>query len=143
MLIAAVPLAAALGGCVIEVAPTGPITLVLVNETALDVQPGLYISDSATDGAGLFVDANLNTTFTDREFAELRGNETITLSLECDTVLTIGVQGAVMFDSTQLIVTESDDQVFLLRNTDFLCEATVRLVYYADGDEFHVRAETS
>ncbi len=131
-----------LGGCVTETIPAGPITLELVNATALDVLPRLYVSGSATDADGLFVGANLHTTFTDRAFLELRADETITLTIECDTLVAIGVQDPVLFDSTQLIVTDSDDQIFLLRDTDFQCETTVRLVYYTEGDEFHVRAET-
>ena len=47
-----------------------------------------------------------------------------------------------MYDAVQSIVTESDDQIFLLRGTDFQCEGTVRFIYYTDGDDFRVRVET-
>jgi len=142
ILTAAAPLAALLGGCILETIPTGPITVELVNETSLDVQPRLYISGSATDAAGLFVGANLRTDFTDRAFPELRRAETVSLTLECDDAASIGVRNPVMFDAVQLIVTNSDDQIFLRRDTDFQCGGTVRFVYYTDGDDLHVRVET-
>lgn len=141
-LAAAFSLAALPGGCIVETIPLGPITVELANQTALDVRPGFYTSDSATDAAGLFVDANLRTDFTDRAFPELRASETATLTLECADASSIGVNGAVLFDAVQLIPTDSEDQIFLLRNTDFQCGTTVRFVYYADGDGFHVRVET-
>ena len=131
-----------MGGCVVATAPSGPITVELVNQTNLDVRPGLYTSSSATDAAGLFVGGTLRTDFTDRAFPELRSDETATLTLECDTVTSIGVKEPVMFDAVQLIVTDSDDQLFLLRGTDFQCEGTVRFIYYTDGDDFRVRVET-
>jgi hypothetical protein len=142
ILTVAAPLAALLGGCIIETAPTGPITVELVNETSLDVQPRLYTSGSATDAAGLFVGANLRTDFTGRPFPELRADEAVSLTLECDDASSIGVRNPVMFDAVQLIVTNSDDQLFLLRDTDFQCGTTVRFVYYTDGDDFRVRVET-
>jgi len=136
------PLAALLGGCIVETTPPGPITVELVNETALDVRPGFYTSDTATDAAGLFVRANLRADFTDRAFPELRARETKTLTLECADVASIGVNAPVLFDAVQLIRTDSDDQIFLLRDTGFQCDATVRFVYYTDGDDFRVRVET-
>jgi hypothetical protein len=134
-------LAALLGGCIIETTPPGPITVELVNETALDVRPGFYTSDTATDAAGLFVGANLRTDFTDRAFPELRARETKTLTLECADVASIGVNAPVLFDAVQLIRTDSGDQIFLLRDTGFQCDATVRFVYYIEDEAFHVRVE--
>ena len=142
ILTAAAPLVALLGGCILETIPTGPITVELVNETSLDVQPRLYISGSATDAAGLFVGANLRTDFTDRAFPELRRAETVSLTLECDDAASIGVRNPVMFDAVQLIVTNSEDQIFLLRDTDFQCGGTVRFVYCTQDGAFRVRVET-
>jgi hypothetical protein len=142
MLMVVVPAAVLLGGCIVETVPSGPVTIELVNQTDLDVLPRLYTSGSATDAAGLFVGANLRTDFTDRAFPELRSDETASLTLECDQAASIGVREPEMFDAVQLIVTESDDQIFLLGGTDFQCGGTVRFVYYTDGDDFRVRVET-
>jgi hypothetical protein len=141
VLAAVVPLASLLGGCIFETAPSGPISVELANETALDVRPGFHTSGSATDAAGLFVGANLRTDFTDRAFPELRAHETVTLTLECADVASIGVNAPVLYDAVQLIRTDSDDQIFLLRDTDFQCGGAVRFVYYTDGHDFHVRVE--
>ncbi len=143
IVVVAAPLAALLlAGCIVETVPTGPITVTLVNETALDVRPDLYTSGSATDAAGLFVGANLRTDFTDRDFPELRGSESVTLTLDCVDASSIGVHTPVLFDAVQLNVTTSEDIEILLRDADFQCETTVRFVYYTQDDVFHVRVET-
>ena len=130
----------AIGGCV--VAPPAPTTVELVNSTPLDVRPELYVSGSALDEAGLFVAENLVTSFTTRPFPELRGNETATLTFECEQIRSIGVEMPVMFDAALLIPTESNDRIFRLQGTDFECGVTLRFVYYTQGDTFHIRIET-
>ena len=136
------PLVALSGGCVIEPPPPSPITVKLVNWTTLDVQPNFYSSASATDTAGLFVAGNLRTDFTDRAFAELRRGETMTLTLECNDIQSLGVDAPLLFNAVLMTVTTSTDRVFLQRGPDFDCGATVRFVYFAEGETFRVRAET-
>jgi hypothetical protein len=130
--------AVALTGCL---APPPPTTIELVNSTGLDVRPAFYTSGSATGADELFTDGNLVTDFTDRPFPELRGNESVTLTLECDEIRSVGVDGPVLFDALQGIVTRSEDRVFLRRETDFECGATLRFVYFTEGDAFRVRVE--
>jgi hypothetical protein len=134
----AAPLLALLAGCVSEPPPT---TIELVNTTALDVTPNLYVSESVTDEGGLFVGANLITDFTDRAFPELRGGEHVALTLECDAAVTLGVDAPVLFDAVQVIATTSDDHVLLQRDAGFQCGETVRFVYFTQGDAFRVRVE--
>lgn len=128
-------------GCVAELTPPEPVTIVLANQTGYDVRPALYVSDSAADRATLFTGANLVTTFTDRVFPELRPGEIITLTYECEQLGSLGVSRPRMFDAIELDVTRSDDEIFLLRETDFDCGSTVRFVYFTQAGGFHVRVE--
>jgi len=132
-------LALLVGGCVTQPPPATVVEL--VNTTALDVQPNFHASGSATDAAGLFVAANRRTDFTDRAFPELRGGETATLTLDCEEIAALGVDAPVMFDATLLEVTESSDQILLLRDTSFECGATIRFVYFTEDGVFRVRRE--
>jgi len=127
-----------LSGCIPAPPPT---TIELVNSTGLDVRPEFHTSGLATSADGLFTDGNLVTDFTDRPFPELRGSESVTLTLECDELQSLGVDGPVLFDALQGIVTRSDDRIFLRRETDFECGVTLRFVYFAEGDAFRVRVE--
>lgn len=129
-------------GCIVETLPPAPVTVVLANSTSLDVRPAFYASASATDAAGLFVGANLVTTFTDRAFPELRGKETVTLTYGCEEVRSLGVSRPRMFDAVTFDVTRSGDELFLQRDTNFECGATVRFVYFTEGDAFRVRVES-
>ena len=136
------PLAVLVGGCVVEPPPpSAPVTVELVNSTTLDVRPNLYASALATDGAGLFVAGNLREDFTNRPFAELRGGETATLTLECDDIQSLGVDSPVLFNAVLVTVTTSTDRVFLQRGSDFDCGATVRFVFFTEGETFRVRVE--
>jgi len=128
-----------IGGCIFAPPST---TVELVNSTPLDVRPELYVSGSAADEAGLFVGGNLVTDFTARPFPELRGNETATVTFDCEQIRSIGVDRPVMFDATTLTPTESNDRVFRVRGTDFECGGTLRFVYYTEGGAFRVRLET-
>jgi hypothetical protein len=127
-----------MGGCL---APPEPVTLVLVNETTLDVRPNLHTSADATTADELFQPANLNTTFTDRAFPELRPGETISLSFECADLQSVGVDRPVLFDAAALVVTPSEDTLFRVRETDFACGDTVRFVFFSEGEAFRVRVE--
>ncbi len=130
-----------LAGCFPAPPPPAPITIALVNLTALDVRPNLYVSNSATTGGELFVDANLVTDFTDRAFPELRPNENATVTRECDEVHSLGVDGPVLFDVARPGVTRSQDQIFLRRDADFTCGATIRFVFFTEGEAFRIRVE--
>lgn len=128
---------AAAAGCL---ASPAPVTLVLVNETALDVTPGVYVSATATDSAGLFVAANLLTDFTDRPFPELRSQETITLSLDCADVAALGVRQARLFNAATVVTVISDDELLFRKDAEFACGQTIRLRYAVEGDRFRVRS---
>jgi hypothetical protein len=121
--------------------PPAPVTIELVNQTGFDVRPSYYRSASAGTAADLFIDANLRTDFTDRAFPELRPNETIALSVECDQIASLGAQRPAMFDSTTLTVIRSENEVLRVRGDGIACGGTVRLVYYTEGTAFRVRVE--
>jgi len=125
-------------GCTVEPPPT---TIELVNATDLDVRPNLYTSGSASDAAGLFVGSNLRQDFTARPFPELRGGESVSLTLGCEEVASLGVDAPVFFDAVSLTVEVSGERIWLRRGRDFECGATVRFVYFAEGEAFGVRAE--
>jgi len=127
-------------GCPAPV-PPAPITIELVNQTGLDVRPNYYRSENAGTAADLFVDGNLRTDFTDRAFPELRPNETITLSVECDQLASVGARRPVLFDSVTLTVIRSEDAVLRVRADGIACGDTVRLVFFRDGEAFRVRVE--
>jgi len=118
-----------------------PITIELVNETAFDVRPNLYVSDSATGEAELFVAANLVTDFTDRPFPELRPGETATVTLECDQARALGVDAPLLFDAATLTITPSADRIFRARDADFACGDTIRFVYFREAAAFRARVE--
>lgn len=128
------------GACVfVNPIPTGPITVVLVNQTRLDVEPNLFISATATQAADLFQDGNLVEDFTDRAFPELRPEETITLSYPCKELASIGVDGPAMIDALAIERTESNDSAFYVTGDALPCESTIRFTYYVEDGEFHVR----
>jgi len=128
----------ALAGCPLL---PGSVTVVLVNETNLDVRPNLHTSAEATSADELFQSQNLNTTFTDRPFPELRPSEAITLTFDCNQLQAVGVDRPVLFDAATLHVTVSPDRIARLRGTDFECGATIRFVFFRDGDDLRVRVE--
>lgn len=140
LLIALAAGAGLVSGCVVIPVPS-PIKVVLVNETALDVTPKLFVSGSASNEDELFTGENAVTDFTDRAIPELRGGETREISRECEELRAIGVRGALRFDGAMLTLTTAPDEIFLLFDRDFGCGATVRLIYYNDGADFRVRFE--
>jgi hypothetical protein len=129
------------GGCVIEPPEPSPITVELVNSTTLDVWPNFYTSASATDAAGLFVAGNLRKEITSHAVHRLLAGETVTLSLECNDIQSIGVDAPVLFNGILITVTTSTDRVFRLRGSDFDCGSTVRFEYFTEGDAFRVRVQ--
>lgn len=145
---AAAPAAAGLllvaAGCIVVSTPPSPpppTTIEFANTTALDLTPNFYYSDTATDAAGLFVVANLDTSFIRREFAELRPGETASTTLECERTLSLGVSRPRLFNPAADQVIQSGDQVFLLRDRDFACGPTLRFVYFLEGGALRVRVE--
>jgi hypothetical protein len=129
-------------GCVVvPEPPPEPVRVEFVNETGLDLTPNFYYSDTAADAAGLFVVAHLNTSFIEREFKELRPRETEFTVLECDQVRSLGVRRPRLFAAGTLEVVDSEDEIFLLRETDFECGATIRFIYYVENGVFRVRLE--
>lgn len=129
-------------GCVpVTPPPPGPVTIELVNATGFDVRANLFTSATATRNTDLFVTGNLNTSWTDRAFPELRPLETRSLTLECSAAASLGVNAPTLFDAATLTVTPSADQIFLARDAGFSCDSTVRFVYFLDGSTFRVRVE--
>jgi hypothetical protein len=128
-------------GCIPAPAPQ-PVTVELINQTGLDVTPNLYVSGDAGDSAALFGDdANRVTDFTDRPFPELRSGEIVSLEFPCKEAASIGVRNAVLFDAVTLTVTNSTDEIFLPRDGDYDCGATIRFYYFREGAAFRVRFE--
>ncbi len=129
-------------GCVVVTPdPPAPVTIELVNPTAANVRPNLFTSSSAGDEAGLFVAANLNTSFTTRPVAELRAGESATITLDCAQLRTIGVDRPVLFNGATLSVTTSDDRLFLAKPGSFDCGSRVRFVFFTEGNVFRARVE--
>ncbi|MFO0840213.1 MAG: hypothetical protein U1D55_17025 [Phycisphaerae bacterium] len=142
LLLAAAALAPA--GCVVVSTPPPPpepIKIELYNPTSGDVRPNLFVSATALDETGLFVGGNQVTNFTTRPFPELRAGETATVTVDCDTAASIGVDKPVLFIASTLAVTNSADRIFLLRDTDVTCGRTVRFVYFTEDAAFRVRRE--
>lgn len=135
---------AGLVGCVpLEPAgPPPPVRIEFVNETALDLTPNFYYSDSAADAPSLFVVAHLNTSFIQRQFAEIPSRGTAHTVLACERVRSLGVSRPRVFNAAVLEVTDSTDEIFLLRNADYDCGATLRFVYYLEDEALRVRLET-
>jgi hypothetical protein len=130
------------GGCIALPAPEPePVVIEFVNQTSLDVRPNFCASETATDAAGLFIGANLDTSFTDRPFPELRPGESASTTRACGVVSSLGVSRPVLFDAATLTVTTWEDQILLLRDAEFTCGATIRFVFFTEGDAFRVRVE--
>lgn len=121
--------------------PTGPITVKLINDTTLDVEPKFFVSATENKPWTLFTAANRVDDFTNRPFPELRANETATLTYECSDVASMGVNAAAMVNDLTLERAVTEDRVFLLVPDDVRCESTVRITYYVQGGVFHVRYE--
>lgn len=131
-----------LSACVPPAPAPGPTTVELVNTTSLFVSPNLYVSGTATNAEELFAGANLVTVYPNRHYPELYSSETVKLTFEHEQIQSLGVKTPTLFDALVLDVTKSKDQIFLLREADFEDAATVRFVYFMDGDTFNVRVET-
>ncbi|MBI5863953.1 MAG: hypothetical protein HZB38_05510 [Planctomycetes bacterium] len=126
-------------GCVISPVPE-PIVVELINETSLDVTPNLFVSSAEVDSATLFGDtANRILTFTDRPFPELRAGETATVEFTCEQIARVGVLQPVLFDGFTLTTTKSTDEIFLVREGDFDCGATIRFHFFQNETGFRVR----
>jgi hypothetical protein len=128
-------------GCIVAAPPPAPITVELSNSTMLDVRPRFFVSAAASTAGGLFVGGNLVTDFTQRAFPELRAGETVTLTFECDQALSLGVDEPTLFDASTLIVQESTDRIFQLRDTNYSCGGRIRFVYVVENDVFRVHVE--
>ena len=125
----------------VEPAPTGPITIELVNDTQLDVEPDFYVSATNAQPWNLFKDENKVEDFTDRAFPELRAKEKITLTYECNELVSFGSKTPTMVDAIAITRTESADQVYFVVGEDVTCEETVRFTYYYQDGVFHVKGE--
>jgi|GEM_PF-2663640 len=121
-------------------APTGPITIELVNYTSLDVMPRLYVSATDVKPWKLFTGTNLVLDFTDRAFPELRANEKIILTYECDQLASFGVNAPILVDAVALSRLESEDREFFVVGEDVQCEATIRFSYYSQQGQFIMAA---
>lgn len=121
-------------------APTGPIRVELVNQTALDVEPNLFASATATQPWNLFKAGNLVLNFTDRPFPELRPGETVALTYLCLELASIGVHNPVLVDAIGIGRTTAEERVFFAVGEELPCEATIRFTYYMEDGAFQVRA---
>lgn len=137
-------LAWAVGGCVRPgepALPPPPVRVEFINETGLDLTPNFYYSDTAGDAAALFVVGYLNTSFIERAFPEIPPRASAFTVLECSAVRSLGVRRPRLFNPLTLEVTDSADEVFLLRDVTLECGATVRFAYFLDGPALRVRLE--
>lgn len=121
--------------------PPEPISVVLVNETALDVAPRLHVSATAAGADGLFVAENRVKKISDRPFPELRARESVVLAFPCEDVASLGVSGSILFDALALTVELAPDQIVLAPPGDVECGGAVRFVFYQDAGGFRVRWE--
>lgn len=126
-------------GCV---ATRDPVIVELINQTGFDVTPNLFVSADAADAATLFGDdANRVTHFSDRPFPELRGGEIAEIEFVCDSIGALGVSHPLLYDSATLAITNSADEFFWVRSTDFDCGGRVRIYFYREGTALRTRIE--
>ncbi|MCG3126825.1 MAG: hypothetical protein CHACPFDD_01680 [Phycisphaerae bacterium] len=139
-------LAVTLQGCIIVRdgdgdIPPAPSYIELINLTGLVIDANFFISGSATDEVGLFVRENIYTAYSTHVIPTLGAHETAAFFLECDATRSIGVRRPVFQNLFTLTGGESSDVIFLLRARDFSCGERLRFVYFAEGDQYHVRLE--
>lgn len=117
-----------------------PVEVELVNQALIDLRPNFFISSSATTAEALF-DGPAFTGFTDRAFPELRGQENITLTFDCDDLRALGTSRASLFDPVTLTRIGTEDVIFLLKDADFACGDRLQLVYFTQDGALRVRLE--
>jgi len=129
------------GGCVVVDDPAPPVSIELANTTSYIIDANFFISMTATDEAGLFVQENIYTDFSTRASRTLGPNETATFELPCDRVQSMGVRAPLFAAQIGFGGGRSDDVIFLLRDADFTCGATIRFVFFTEAEAFRVRVE--
>lgn len=135
-------LAALGGGCVVQPPPPPPpTTITVVNETQQFLMPQVFTSSDAATAAALYVPTNWRGGFSTRPTGFVGAGESVSVTVECDELASLGVDQPVYFDGVLLVRSTSADQVFLLRDADFACGATIRLIYFSEGGVFRVRTE--
>ena len=130
-------------GCVV-VPPASPppeTMIELVNETGLTVDANFFISSDASDAGGLLISGNLFTEYSDRPIPTLGARKTVRFALACDRIRSIGVSRPIFVNTLTFTGGVSDDQIILLRESDYACGDTLRFVYFAENDVFRVRLE--
>ena len=120
---------------------TPEVIVELVNETGLTVDANFFISADASDEGGLFVSGNLFTEYSDRPIPTLGARMTVSFALACDRIRSMGVSRPVFVNTLTFTGGVSPDQIIFLRESDYACGDTLRFVYFAEDDVFHVRLE--
>ena len=131
-------------GCVVvsPAPPPPPETMIeLVNETGLTVDANFFISSDASDAGGLLISGNLFTEYSDRPIPTLGARKTVRFALACDRIRSMGVSRPIFVNTLSFTGGVSDDQIILLRESDYACGDTLRFVYFAENDVFRVRLE--
>ncbi len=100
--------------------------------------PFLLVACSSKD---LQKTIDLFTEYSDRPIPTLGARMTVSFALACDRIRSMGVSRPVFVNTLTFTGGVSPDQIIFLRESDYACGDTLRFVYFAEDDVFHVRLE--
>jgi hypothetical protein len=133
------------GGCIVQNnEDPGPttITVVLVNETNFVLDANFFASPTATNTDGLFVQANIYTGYSDKPIPTVAARQTVSFELACGDARSIGVSHPVFSNPVTLTGGESADELFLVRDTNYVCGDRIVFRYSHPGNfRVNVRKE--
>lgn len=118
-------------GCLPPPPPT-QITVKLINEASVTVDPHLYVSGSKVSSDALLVAANIYANFNGSTV--IPAGTTVTVMFDCDQLATIGSQAATFGDWNDWINagTSVDSPVNQI-DTDYTCGDVITFRFYRDG----------
>jgi len=129
-------------GCGTPVSPEEQIlTFVLVNQTSMEVDPNLYISESQVTAESLFGNsANMFKNFNGK--TTLAANSTVTITMNYGKAVTIGSNQAGFGSLTSWTGGKSVESPVLRQGTDFVYPQTITFTFSQDSDKkFHTTAK--
>jgi hypothetical protein len=147
VLATAVAVVLGIAGCILRVEPDGtpatpaPLTIELVNETFYAIDANFFISETAADEEGLFIQQNIYTDYSTRVSRTFGPNETANFELPCERIQSMGVQEPVFSAQVGIGGGRSADVIFLLRDRDYSCGARLRFTYFTEGEQFRVSVQ--
>lgn len=143
LLLCAAAMLPALGGCIIQTADPEPqfITVELVNTSGFVLDANFFRSGVALVPGDLFRPENIYTGYSSAPIPSLNPGQSVSFSLPCESVASLGVRRPVFTSPLTLTGGEAPEELFLRKAVGFQCDQTVRFVYTADAGEFHVAVQ--